>query len=116
MKNMLKTLVIGTTIAAAASGCVVRGSARARFVVPQPVVVVEVDEAPPPPRTVVVQTKSGFLWVDGRWMRNGNRWDWRDGYWERERANQRWEQGRWEQRGNRHVWVDGRWSAGASVH
>jgi hypothetical protein len=76
--------------------------------------VVEVEEEPPPPRAVVVETRPGFLFIQGRWVRHGNRWDWRDGYWERERSGYVYDQGRWETRGNRHVWVEGSWRAGAA--
>ena len=75
---------------------------------------VEVDEEPPPPRSVVVETRPGFIFIEGRWVRNGRNWAWRDGYWERERAGFVWEQGRWENRGRNHVWVEGNWRGGAS--
>ncbi|MCX5741539.1 MAG: YXWGXW repeat-containing protein [Proteobacteria bacterium] len=112
---MLGSLIIASTIATFAGGCVIRGNAHARFIAPAPVVVMEVDEEPPPPRVDTWSPRAGFVWVDGRWFRQGGRWEWRAGYYERERANHVWVQGHWDRRGNRHVWVDGRWNAGASV-
>jgi hypothetical protein len=92
--------------------CYVHGSGGA--VVSGPAVVVEVEEEPPPPRVVVVDTRPGFVYVEGRWIRRGGRWHWHDGHYERVRANHVWVQGRWERRGNRHVWVEGRWTAGSA--
>jgi hypothetical protein len=108
LKNVLGSFSLAASLAAATTGCLVEGHAR----VAEPVAVVEVDEEPPPPRTVVVETRPGFIWIEGRWVRGNNRWVWRDGYYERERAGYVWEQGRWENRGGRHVWVEGRWNSG----
>jgi hypothetical protein len=110
LKNAIGSLAIAASLSAW-SGCLVEGHAR----VAEPVAVVEVDEEPPPPRTVVVETRPGFIWIEGRWVRGNGRWVWRDGYYERERAGYVWDQGRWENRGNRHVWVEGRWRAGGRV-
>lgn len=98
--------------AAASAGCVVRARGR----VSAPVAYVEVQEEPPPPRVVVVDTRPGMIWVEGRWARHGNRWQWRDGYYERERAGYVWEQGRWERRGRGYVWVEGRWRGGGGYN
>ncbi len=108
LKNTLGSLAIAASLAAGATGCVVRAHGH----VGAPVAYVEVEEEPPPPRVVVVESRPGFIWVEGRWYRNGNRWDWRDGYWERERSGYVWEQGRWERRGRGHVWVEGGWRSG----
>ena len=107
LKNFL---AIAALAAAASSGCVVRAHGRVRA----PVAYVEVQEEPPPPRVVVVDTRPGMIWVEGRWVRHGNRWQWRDGYYERERSGYVWEQGRWERRGRGHVWVEGRWRSGGN--
>lgn len=111
LKNTLGSLAIVASFAALGAGCVVRAHGR----VSAPVAYVEVEEAPPPPRVVVHETRPGFVWVEGRWTRSGNRWVWRDGHWQRERAGHVWVQGRWERRGNRHVWVEGRWNASGTV-
>src|SRR5436189_26007 len=109
LKNALGALVLAGTVGGL-GGCLVEGHAR----VAEPVAVVEVEEEPPPPRAVVVETRPGFIWIEGRWTRGGGRWVWHDGYFERERVGYVWEQGRWENRGGRHVWVDGRWRGGAA--
>lgn len=111
MKNAFGSLLLAALLLPA---CVVHGSGSAY--VSGPVAVVEVEEEPPPPRVVVVETRPGFVWIEGRWIRRGGRWDWHDGHYERVRANQVWVQGRWERRGNRHVWVEGRWERGHANH
>lgn len=108
----LKNILVGFVLSSSLGACVVQG--HARVVAPQPIAVVEVEEEPPPPQTRVIEVRSGYLWIEGRWDRVGGRWSWRDGHYERERANQIWEQGRWERRGNRHIWVEGRWTTGSS--
>lgn len=91
----------------AATGCMVRAHGH----VAAPVAVVEVEEEPPPPRVVQVEVRPGFVYIEGRWVRQGGRWMWRDGYYERERTGYLYQQGHWDRRGNRHVWVDGRWNS-----
>ena len=108
LKSTLGSLAIAASLATLGAGCVVRAHGH----VGGPVVYTEVEEEPPPPRVVVVDTRPGFIWVEGRWTRGGGRWNWRDGYWERERSGYAWEQGRWERRGRGHVWVEGRWRSG----
>ena len=110
LKNTLASLAIAGSFALLGTGCVVRAHGR----VSAPVAYVEVQEEPPPPRYVVVDTRPGYIWVEGRWVWHGGRWQWRDGYYERERVGYVWEQGRWERRGRGHVWVDGRWRAGGN--
>jgi len=109
----LGSFALVASLALGSIGCVVRGSAAVR--VPAPVAYVEVEEAPPPPRVIVRDTRPGFVYVQGRWTRSGGRWVWRDGYWERQRSGHVWVDGRWERRGNRHVWVEGSWRASGNV-
>jgi hypothetical protein len=111
LKNTLGSLALLASLVAGASGCVVRAHGH----VGAPVAFVEVEEEPPPPRVVVVDSRPGFVWIEGRWDRAGNRWAWRDGYWERERSGYVWEQGRWDRRGRGHVWVEGRWRSGGNA-
>ena len=117
MKNIVGSLLIASSLlgVSALGGCVVRGHAHASFIAPAPVAVVEVDEEPPPPRVVTFETRPGFVWIEGRWYRQGGRWEWRDGYYERERANTVFIQGHWENNGRRHRWVEGRWEAHGAV-
>jgi hypothetical protein len=110
MKDMLGSLLLAATLLGTTGACVVE--ARGRVVAPQPTVVVEVEEEPPPPRRVVVESRPGFIFIEGHWYRRGGRWEWRDGYWERERSGYVWMPGRWERRGRRHVWIEGSWRAG----
>jgi hypothetical protein len=110
MKHVLTRLALVATLATPLVGCVVDGQAQ----VSGPTAYVEVEEAPPPPRTVVVETRPGFVWIEGRWAHRGGRYVWLDGRWERERAGRYWEQGRWERRGRGHVWIDGGWRSGGN--
>lgn len=112
LKHTLACFAVAASLATLGTGCVIR----ARGAVTTEPAYVEVDEAPPPPRAVVVETRPGFVWIEGRWYRSGNRWVWMDGHWENERAGYVWEQGRWETRGRGHVWVEGRWRAGGTVN
>ena len=109
MKNALGSLLLAVML----SACVVRGSGGAY--VSGPTAVVEVEEEPPPPKVVVVETRPGFVWVEGHWVRRGGRWVWHDGHYERVRASQVWVQGHWERRGRRHVWIEGHWERGRAV-
>ncbi|MBX3155891.1 MAG: YXWGXW repeat-containing protein [Deltaproteobacteria bacterium] len=110
MMRILGTLVFATI----AAGCVVetRGSAHVHATSN---VVVEVEEAPPPPRQIVTEVRPGFVFIQGRHERRGRSWVWVEGRWERERANHHYVQGRWVQRGKRHVWVEGHWDRRGDV-
>ena len=112
-KHIIGSLVFATLCAVPSIGCVVRGGAYVRG---PTVAVVEVEEEPPPPRVTYVQARPGFIWVEGRWNRRGNRWVWGEGRWERERVGYRYAPGRWERRGRSHVWVEGRWNSGGNGH
>ena len=111
MKNALGSLLVTSLLIGTAGGCVVE----ARGHVAAPVAVVEVEEEPPPPRRVVVESRPGFIFIEGRWERRGGRWVWNDGRWERQRSGHIWVQGHWERRGNRHVWIEGEWRAGGDT-
>ena len=107
--SRLWSLAVVTTLVAGSvgtSGCVIRARGHAR--IGGPVVYVEQDD-PPPPRVVVVDTRPGHVWVEGRWVRTGRRWHWRDGHWQRQRANAQWVQGRWDRGPTGWIWVEGRW-------
>ena len=106
----LGSLALLTSLAlASTSGCLVRAHGR----IGGPVIYVE--EEPPPPRVWITDTRPGYIFIQGRWDRNGGQWVWRDGYWDRQRSGYYYEDGRWDRRGNRHVWVEGNWRSGNRV-
>jgi hypothetical protein len=113
MKNVLGSLLVTSLLVGTAGGCVVR--AHGHVPVPVAVVQVEVEEEPPPPRRVVVESRPGFIFIEGRWIRRGGRWEWNEGHWERQRSGYVWYQGHWERRGNRHVWIEGEWRSGGDT-
>lgn len=67
--------------------------------------------APPAPQAESPGTKSGFVWIYGRWNWMNGKWEWTPGHWERERANMVWVAGKWQLEGGRWVWMEGRWEA-----
>jgi WXXGXW repeat (2 copies) len=83
----------------ALGGCVVRGSG-----------VVRVRTAPPPPRSVYVETRPGYIWVDGYWNWNGYDYVWVDGYYERDRPNHVYVRGYWTNDRGYHSYHRGRWT------
>ena len=104
----LRTLVVVLSIAGASllSGCVVRGG-----------IYGHPSHAPPAPRYVEVEYRSGYVYTDGRWVWGASGWYWTDGYYVRERPGYYYSQGHWSNHGGRHVWVDGRWGRGSGgVH
>ena len=107
LKNTLGSLALAVSLFTA-GGCV----ATVHGHVDGPVAVVEVQDEPPAPRYETIEVRPGFVFIGGRWVNNGGRWDWRPGYYERERVGYSWEAGRWETRGRSHVWVEGRWRGG----
>jgi hypothetical protein len=115
MKRLFTTVLPGLLLAGALGACTVHGTARGGFYAPAGgVVVVEQEPPPPPPRRVVVY-RPGYVYIEGRYAWNGNRYLWRDGYYERERSGHVYRPGRWQRQGRGHVWVEGRWEAGGST-
>ena len=100
----LAGLIVGATLG---TGCIATASFRT------PGVVIYDAPEPPPPRYESYGTRSGYVWIGGRYNWVGGQWAWGGGHWERERAGYAWNPGRWERRGNGHVWVEGDWRAGA---
>ena len=58
-------------------------------------------------------TKSGYIWIRGKWDwdNQNDQWQWVPGHWERARAKFTWTDGHWEAQGDVWVWVDGSWNA-----
>jgi hypothetical protein len=68
--------------------------------------------APPPPRYAVVGVAPGpgYIWTNGYWDRDHDRWAWRDGRWAvPPRGRTTYVAPRWEQHGNSWVRHEGRW-------
>jgi hypothetical protein len=99
----LSALLLATSLVAG-SACAVQGRATVRTV------------EPPPPRVVVVQNRSGYVWVNGYWDLVGDHWMWRDGYYERERPGYVYIQGRWAYDGGRRRYLRGGWQAARPGH
>lgn len=80
---------------------------------PQPQPAAYPTAPPPAPQAENPGTRSGFVWIRGRWDWRGGQWTWIAGHWERQRANVRYYDGRWEPRtqGNvrYYVWIEGGW-------
>jgi hypothetical protein len=66
-------------------------------------------DRPPPPRDEVVESRTGFVWIRGRWDRSESLWLWRSGHYEPLRSGFEYVQGHWEPRGQHYIWIEGRW-------
>lgn len=100
----MQTAICALTLAAAAALAPRASEAR---------VYVNVDIAPPPPRTIVVpDPRPGYVWAPGYWYWNGShrRHDWHEGYWIRERHGYHWVGAHWEPYGPRWRYVPGYWA------
>jgi len=40
-----------------------------------------VEEGPPPPRAVYVESRPGWVWIPGHWLRRPGRYVWVEGHW-----------------------------------
>ncbi len=76
---------------------------------PSSVVVHTRPEAPVYVRPVA--PRSGYIWVEGEWLRHGHHYYYRKGYWAAPRARyHEYRPGHWQQRKNGWYWVPGRWN------
>ena len=102
--STLALALVAATATVGATGCFARtsGTYRARVVV---------RSEPPPPRVAYIEPRSGYVWVDGRWVWDdyGREWVWYDGYWVPEQPGYYYVAGRWDLRGDRYIWVQPRW-------
>jgi WXXGXW repeat (2 copies) len=113
-KSLRLASLVGALLLFGTSACTVQAQGRVRtrgaVVVEDPGPTVVVVDAPPPPRYQRVDSRPGYIFIQGRWDRRGNSWAWQDGHWERERANAYYQPGRWQRNHNRgHIWLEGRW-------
>lgn len=67
-------------------------------------------QPPPALQNENAGTKTGHVWIRGRWDWQAGNWTWVPGHWERVKANKRWTDGRWELQGTYYVWIDGGWN------
>lgn len=71
-----------------------------------------VQVAPPPRRVEYVTARPGpgFVWIDGFWLHEYNRYSWVPGHWERTpRGKKHWKSGRWRRHDRGWYWVPGYW-------
>lgn len=73
-------------------------------------------QPPPEPQAENPGTRSGYIWISGRWdwakdSSQNWQWTWVPGHWERPKANQVWTDGHWELQGDAYVWIEGSWGA-----
>jgi hypothetical protein len=99
-------LVFAVALSSLSTGCILRTRGTVAYTV---------DSRPPPPRRVYVESRPGYVWVDGYWYWGGGDWLWTDGYWVDEQPGQVYIQGRWIVRGGRHYWQPGGWRARANA-
>ena len=107
--RIISALALATLLSSSAA-CVVTAHGRVRTGA------VVVYEEPPAPRDEIEysQTRSGYVWVRGRYDWQGGQWVWMPGHYERERAGYMWNDGRWERRDNSWHWVEGTWVVSGS--
>lgn len=101
MRRVLSALALSLAVAAVVPACVVTGTARMRGTIAY--------SEPPPPREEVVESRAGYIWIQGRWDQQNGQWIWIDGHWEQERQGYTYNRGEWVQRGNSWHWVEGNW-------
>jgi WXXGXW repeat (2 copies) len=98
-----KLLAAGFVIAGALlTGCAARGGYYSGYAA----------YGPPAPRyrVIGVAPGPGYVWTQGYWDRDGDRWAWREGRWLRPpRAHAVWVSPRWERHGREWRYHGGRW-------
>ena len=70
-------------------------------------------QPPPELKSENQGTRSGYVWITGRWDWQNSGWEWVPGHWERGRSKQHYRDGHWELSGDYYIWVDGDWEADA---
>lgn len=68
-----------------------------------------VELTPPASRRERVRPRAGYVWVNGHYQWRGNRYVWQPGYYERARRGAVYVQPRWVQQGNRWQYQRGNW-------
>jgi len=67
------------------------------------------DGAPPAERAERAEYRPGYIYVQGHWQRDRQRWAWMPGYYERARPGYVYIEGRWSNDRDGHHWIDGEW-------
>jgi hypothetical protein len=65
--------------------------------------------APPPPRSEVVRTRHGYVWVGGHHVWHHHHYRWSRGHYVRERPGYVWRDGRWQSGDQAYQWHPGHW-------
>lgn len=68
-----------------------------------------VELAPPNARRERVRPRAGYIWVAGHYQWRGSRYLWQPGYYQRARRGEVYVQPRWVQNGNRWQYQRGNW-------
>ena len=108
MRNYILGIVALATVGMS-TGCYVTGTGRVHGGA------VVAYSAPPPARVVVVDSRPGYVWVDGQYNWVNGQWVWYDGYWVPERTGYVYVAGYWRPHGSRYVYVQPTWRARGSV-
>jgi hypothetical protein len=66
-------------------------------------------EAPPEPRSEVVRTRHGYVYVNGHYGWRHRHYYWTRGHYVRERPGWDWHPGGWEHRDGYYEWHEGGW-------
>jgi hypothetical protein len=98
---MKKPLLLALALPLLLGGCYVHGRGEVAYAAYDP----------PPPRYVYADYRPGYVWVNGYWNWNRDRYHWRNGYYVAERPGYHYVQSSW--RGRRYQ--PGHWQRGRAV-
>ena len=70
-----------------------------------------VDTAPPQPLDVYYDNRPGYVYVQGHWGWENNRWNWHQGYYAPQRDGYAYRQGYWDYVDGHYLWRNGGWEA-----
>jgi len=63
----------------------------------------------PPEAGLYYDDRSGYVWIEGRWVWDGYEYRWQPGQWIEARPGYVYLQGYWDFRANHYYWTDGYW-------
>ena len=102
MKRLLSLVTMVGLLLTFSSGCLVGRHGHVAFLAPPELLVAGAI-------AVAAASRPGYLWVDGHWDWEGDRWQWSEGYWIAEQPGFIWIQGGWFESGGHHYYRPGRW-------